>query len=239
MRVLLSRSIENFEPDATNGADGLIMTLPDTPEERASFSESLRKIRSSLAIPLLIRVAPIENARIDEDLALVMPHAPDGIVLPTCSGRMDVQHLGCKLAVHETLNGFADGKLMIFAEAGETPAACFTLHTYTKASPRLAGLIHSPARLATALNIEWTVSSKEEDTGSPLALAKAQVVLAAASAHVPALIQYSHPGQNGENPTSTPETGLLLHEKARQSGYAGAIVEEDILVPVIASIFSR
>ncbi|MFG3756236.1 aldolase/citrate lyase family protein, partial [Klebsiella pneumoniae] len=86
-----------------------------------------------------------------QDLAAVMPAAPDGIVLPKCRGGDDVRQLAFWLDAFEAAAGARVGATRIVVVATETAGSVFGLGTYADCSPRLAGLMWGAEDLAASL----------------------------------------------------------------------------------------
>ena len=103
-----------------SGADTLVLDLADrvaiTPEDwrltRSMFDQSRARDPGQR---LVVRVSPLSAGFTDADLDLVMPAAPDAILLPLVVGGADIQHLAAKLAVREAECGTADGATRILA----------------------------------------------------------------------------------------------------------------------------
>lgn len=99
-----------------------------------------------------VRVNPLDSGLIDDDLAAVMPAAPDLIMLPKSEAGRDVMALAARLAVHEAEIDLPEGATRIVAIATETAASLFGLGTYA-VGPRLAGLAWGAEDLGAALGV--------------------------------------------------------------------------------------
>ncbi len=153
-----------------SGADTLVLDLADrvaiTPEDwrltRSMFDQSRARDPGQR---LVVRVSPLSAGFTDADLDLVMPAAPDAILLPLVVGGADIQHLAAKLAVREAECGTADGATRILALVADTARGVLALNTIAGSSRRLAGLgwraetaceagsLNAPDRLARALTL--------------------------------------------------------------------------------------
>lgn len=130
-----------------SGADVLLIDLEDSVAADAK-AEARRIAAGFLAenIPasdrprLFVRINAFDTGLAEADLAAVMPHAPDGIMLPKAEGGTDVARLHAMLSVEEAQAGLADGQTEILVVATETASAVFNLGTYGNASPRLKGI---------------------------------------------------------------------------------------------------
>ena len=87
------------------GADALILDLEDSvalaekPKAREVAASFLARMRDQAGRPALyVRVNALDSGLTEDDLAAVMPHAPDGIMLPKAEGGPSLAHLGARLA---------------------------------------------------------------------------------------------------------------------------------------------
>ncbi|MGJ0534141.1 aldolase/citrate lyase family protein [Methylocystis sp.] len=193
------------------GADALLLRLGPCAEDAARRSARARAgalinaARSKSAAPkLFVEVAPLDNELIEADLDALFGPGPDGVLLPSCDGAASLQRMSVKLAVREAQAGLADGATRIGAFAGGDPAAVLALRSLAGASPRLAALAFDDAGLRAALGLAC-------GDGAAVQMARAAVVLAAASAGVPAL---APPVQTGETEA---------YAAARRDGFQGAM----------------
>ena len=116
----------------------------------------------------------------------VMPHAPDGIMLPKAAGGPDVAHLGARLAVYEAEAGLPDGVTRILPIATETARAVFALPTLPGSSPRLAGVTWGAEDLSADIGAE-TNRGEDGAWSAPFQLARNLTLMAAAAAEVDAI----------------------------------------------------
>ncbi|MCW2284999.1 citrate lyase subunit beta/citryl-CoA lyase [Rhodoblastus acidophilus] len=163
----------------------------------------------------LARIHALTSGFADSDLDAVMAHAPYGIILPQACGGRDVQHLGAKLAVREAENGLEDGSTRILAAAADLPEAIFALGSLAGATRRLLGLLWDGAALAGALGV-----GEDADI---LAVARAQLVFAAAAAGAPALVDAA----------ASPD-----FSRARRDGFGGAVVANRAAAEACERIFA-
>ncbi|WP_298283664.1 CoA ester lyase [Acidocella sp.] len=137
------------------GADALILDLEDSvalgakPAARVLAGQTLAAPRTGPA--LWVRINPLGSGLALSDLATIMPHAPDGIVLPKPDSVADVQKLGAYLEALEAAFGLEPGRTRILAIATETPASVFSLGGYAAAGPRLIGLTWGAEDLPAAI----------------------------------------------------------------------------------------
>ena len=175
------------------GADALILDLEDSvalPEKgkaREVAAGFLARMRAVAGRPkLYVRVNALDTGLTEDDLAAVMPHAPDGIMLPKAEGGPSVAQLGARLAVHEAEHGLPDGATRILPIATETARAVFALQSLPEASRRLSGVTWGAEDLSADLGAETNRGEDGAWTG-PFQLARNLTLMAAAAAEVDAI----------------------------------------------------
>lgn len=111
---------------------------------------------------LWVRVNPLDTPWTLEDLAAIVPAAPDGIMLPKVNGPQDVARVSDYLSALETAAGVAVGSIKILPVATETAVAPFRLGDYADAKlDRLYGLTWGAEDLSSALG----ASGNTDETG--------------------------------------------------------------------------
>jgi citrate lyase subunit beta/citryl-CoA lyase len=175
-------------------ADALIFDLEDAvgrenkPVARRLLAQFLAaRPRGSRKSQFWVRVNPFDTGMTLEDMAAVVPHAPDGIMLPKCNGPHDVIRASHYLDAFEQSGGIDAGTIRILPVATETAASVFALGEYAKADlPRLAGLTWGAEDLSAVLG----ASSNLDDTGGwalTYRMVRSQCLLAAYAAGVQAI----------------------------------------------------
>jgi len=130
-----------------NPADALILDLEDAVADdrqgvardmaRAYLQEHPDRKRQQL----WVRINPLDHHFSLDDLAAVMPGAPDGIVLPKVNAADDINRLAERLSALEAAEGLEVGSTKILSVATETAASLLTFHTYLEGvSDRLVAL---------------------------------------------------------------------------------------------------
>jgi citrate lyase subunit beta/citryl-CoA lyase len=118
---------------------------------------------------LWVRVNPLDTPWTLEDLAAIVPAAPDGIMLPKVDGPQDVAQVSHYLSALETAAGIDVGSIKILPVATETAVAPFRLGNYAGAGlDRLYGLTWGAEDLSAAIGAsgntdasgEWTLTYK-------------------------------------------------------------------------------
>lgn len=177
---------EAFAAALASGADAIVLDLCDSREASRSGAAALIRRPRPPGLRLYARIAALDSAAIDADLASVVGAGADGIFLPQACGGASVQHVSAKLAVQEAECGRADGATRIVALATQTPAAIFALSSYAGASARLEALAFDVEPLRRALGVE-PHSVAANDPASPVSVARALLLLGAAAAGVAAI----------------------------------------------------
>jgi len=146
-------STRKFAKAKGGDADALILDLEDSvaaPEKataRNCVSDMLREDRGGKTI--FVRINALDSDLTLQDLAVVMPHAPDGIVLPKCESPDDLHQLAHYLAAFEAAHALR--QTPILAIVTETAASLFNLGQYKSAAPRLWGMMWGAEDLAASL----------------------------------------------------------------------------------------
>jgi citrate lyase subunit beta / citryl-CoA lyase len=192
MRTMLfvpGDSPRKFEKASEGRASALIIDLEDSVvfDKKDEARELTRTMLENRRGPqqLYVRVNALDTGMTLQDLAAVMPAAPDGIVLPKSRGGDDVRKLALWLEAFEAAAGTTAGATRIVVVATETAESVFGLGTYKDSSPRLAGLMWGAEDLAASLG------ATENGSGgvfhSPYRVARDLCLMGAAAAEVAAI----------------------------------------------------
>ena len=114
-----------------------------------------------------------------DDLAAVIPAAPDGVCLPKCHDPAEVTALVSRLDDLECGAGIGPGSTRIIA-AIESPAAVLKAAAVARAHPRVAGLMLGAEDLALDLGL----GTAREAEAAELVFARSMLVYAAAAARI-------------------------------------------------------
>lgn len=133
---------------------------------------------------LIVRVNAYDTGLTLDDLAAVMPFAPDAIMLPKCRGGADVTLLGNYLSALEAANKLEQGSTGIVPVATETGESVLGLATY-RPDPRLRGMLWGAEDLISSINA--TSNRDGEVYSGPFLLARNLCLMAASAAGVPAI----------------------------------------------------
>lgn len=182
-------SARKFEKARQSQADALILDLEDSVAAHAK-ADARKIVRDMLAVArsdrkLFVRINALDTGLSLADLAAVMPHRPDGIVLPKASGAADLRQLSHYLDAFEAASETEPGHTRIVAVATETAESIFGLADYRGAGPRLWGLMWGAEDLAASLGA--TGNSANGAYTEPFRLARNMCLMAAAAAGVAAI----------------------------------------------------
>lgn len=172
---------ERFPKAAASGADALILDLEDSvaPEKKAMGRAAIAEwLAGDRRIPTFVRVNPLDGGLTADDLAVVLPGRPDGLVLPKAEGAASVT------ALLHLIGGTVAPPILPIAT--ETPAAIFQLGSYAGVGDRLAGLTWGAEDLPAAIG---AATSREADGRytAPYEMVRALALFGAHAARVPAI----------------------------------------------------
>ena len=180
-------SARKFAKAREAGADALILDLEDSvapsakDAARAATAAMLDEPRAGPA--LFVRINALDTGLALADLAAVMPHRPDGIVLPKCEGPEDLARLVHYLEAFEAASSLSPTPIV--AIVTETPASLFALGRYAGADPRLWGMMWGAEDLSAALGARENGASA--GFHEPFRLARNLCLAGAAAAGVVAI----------------------------------------------------
>lgn len=176
------------------GADAVIFDLEDSvaPENktraRGLVAECLRQVpRGTRPTQYWVRINAFDTGLSLDDLASVMPTAPDGIVQPKIDGPDDVVRLSYHLDALEAAFGLPSAAVGILPVATETAKAVFRIGSFADAPPaRMIGLTWGAEDLSAAIG----ASTNRDASGGWAAtyrLARSLCLLAAHASGVQAI----------------------------------------------------
>ncbi len=214
---------ERFTKAAASGADAIIIDLEDSvapankPKGREAVAEFLQ---SPCDVAVIVRVNPLGSGETEEDLSAVLPHPPEGVMMPKAEGAASVERLV------QMMDGAAIPVLPI---ATETPAAIFELGSYRDVKTPLMGLTWGAEDLPAAIG----AATSREDDGSytpPYEMARSLTLLGAHAAGVPA-IETVYPDIRNTD-------GLAAYAaRGRRDGFTGMMAIHPAQVPIINDAF--
>ena len=214
---------ERFGKAAASGADAVILDLEDSvsadrkDEARAAVAEYLAAPRE---VTTLVRINPLASKHAEADVAAVLPHSPDGVMLPKAEGASSIAGL------RDLLQG---KRLPILPIATETAAAIFELGSYREVSTELMGLTWGAEDLSAAVGASDT---READGGftAPYQTVRSLALFAAHAAGVPAIETVFADIRDLD--------ALAAHAaRARRDGFSGMMAIHPAQIPVIHAAF--
>lgn len=173
-------------------ADALVLDLEDAVSaDRIAFARKsvvnfLTEHTDRTRQQVWVRINPLDSDKALSDLAAIVVGAPDGVLLPKCTGAEEVVLLGNYLTAMEQREGLPLGHIKILPVATETAASMFELGSYRECSTRLHGLTWGAEDLSTAVG----ASTNRSDTNSyefTYQLARSLCLLGAKAARVQAV----------------------------------------------------
>lgn len=212
---------ERMAKAAGLGADALILDLEDSvaPERKDAAREAVAAfLAEERRVPLLVRVNPLDSGLVEDDLAAILPGAPDGLMLPKAEGASTVAALAQR------------AQLPILPVATETPAALFLLGGYAEVAQHLMGLTWGAEDLPAAIGAS---TSREADGGytPPYQLARSLTLFGAHAAGVAAIETVYPDFRDGD--------GLAAYAaRGRRDGFTGMMAIHPAQVPVINAAFT-
>ena len=219
------------------GADAVILDLEDSvalerkPHARALAMEFLQARPQPRATQAWVRINPMSGSLAEDDLAVVIAGAPDGVVLPKPDSAADVAALSSRLDGLEEAAGLESGAIRILPIATETPRALFGLGRYADLRPgRLMGLTWGAEDLSAAVGAE---TNRAPDGGYTdlCRLARSLCLAGAAAAGVPAF--------ETVYPAFKDTAGLAAYaEQGRREGFAGMLAIHPAQVETINRVFT-
>ncbi|WP_029048616.1 CoA ester lyase [Cupriavidus sp. amp6] len=174
-----------------SAADGLVFDLEDAvPEQgkedaRAKLVGFLERNRTEMESAVLVRVNGLASGHILRDLAAVIPHRPNAIVLPKCRNVDDVHRLCDFLAAFECALLDDSWEVSVIAMATESSEGVFGLSSYRNAPMRLRALMWGVEDLAADLGAFSSHIGK--DLTAPFSVARTMCLMAAAQAGIDAI----------------------------------------------------
>lgn len=186
-------SERKLEKSLQSDADCLLIDLEDSVSLSrketartlaAAYVQDQRRRKERSAI--VIRINALTSGMADDDLAVLVPTRPDGVLLPKSEHGADVQSLSAMIAVHEARSGIKNGEIGIHALITETATGLLNAATYVGASDRLKSVSWGAEDLSADLGVETNRDSNGNYT-DVFRLARSSALLAAASANVMAV----------------------------------------------------
>lgn len=220
------------------GADVLLLDLEDAvaPSRKADARKIcaayIAATRPAAVRPrLVVRINALDTPYWAEDLASVVPAAPDGILLPKARGGEDVHTLSVALDHAEQAPGLAPGTIRIIALATETPISLLNMGSYVGASARLQGLTWGAEDLSAAIGARTNRLADGRTWTSPFRLARDMCLMTAVAANAMPIDTVFVNFRDAE--------GLRAEaEEAARDGFVGKMAIHPNQVAIINDVFT-
>ncbi|MDR3573209.1 MAG: CoA ester lyase [Anaerolineaceae bacterium] len=157
--------LHKIQKSTTLGVDCICLDLEDGVAvnrklgARDTIADALHALRFGQS-ERLVRINPLQSGLAEDDMAVVLPAHPDGIVLPKVESADQLQWINMQMAAMEHQMGWPIGSLTLLALI-ETPQAVIRLPEICTAVPRLSGLIFGAEDLAVGLGAQRTSAAWE------------------------------------------------------------------------------
>lgn len=222
------------------GAHALIVDLEDAvavsakPAARRMTRDWLEAHRRQITMrkqARWVRINAVETGMWREDLAAVMPGAPEGIMLPKAEGPEQLRQVAAEIYELEQRHGIPNGQTRLLPLVSETPRAALTITAYMDASmPRLAGLTWGAEDLSAELGAARKRDAEGQWTDA-FRFVRAQTLLVAHARSVWAIDTLYADFRDVEGTKRAAEA-------ARADGFAGMLAIHPSQVPLINAAFT-
>ncbi len=224
-------SARKAEKAMASGADAVILDLEDSvasgvkPQARATVAALLPSV---VRPGVIVRINAPGTEWYLADLAAVVPGRPAAIMLPKCSSAADLLAIDHHLEALETAAGIGPGTIKVIPIATETTASVLNLPTML-GNPRVAAICFGAEDLSADLGIDPRTAAGTYPAA--IAQARAQVLLAAAAAGLPAI----------DTPFPDPRDPHGLRREAREAaadGFAGKLCIHPSQIDIVNAAFT-
>ena len=165
-------SERKFQKSLSAGADAIILDLEDSVafdnkagarRQTADFLvQAQARSRAQAEGPRLwVRINSLDTDIWLEDMAAIVPAAPDGLVMPKPRSGADVTRLSLELDRLEAASGHTSGQIKLLPIVTETALSVIQMHTYVGCSPRIAAMSWG----AEDLSADVGASSNRDEAG--------------------------------------------------------------------------
>jgi citrate lyase subunit beta / citryl-CoA lyase len=218
-------------------ADALILDLEDSvaPARRKTARERVASLLTERranrgAQRLWVRVNAPSSGELLEDLAGIVPGAPDGVVLPKISNPEEIVETHHYLSALEKREGLRSGSIRVLVIATETAHAVLGIERLATGAPRLAGLTWGAEDLGASLGVRGRLEADGSLT-PVFELARSLCLLTAAAAGVAAI--------DGVHADFRDHEGLARElARARRDGFTGKLAIHPEQVEPINAAFT-
>lgn len=217
-----------------SGADAVIVDLEDSvaPDAKAKARQMAAQflaahVWNKKRPRLYIRVNDLGTGLTQDDLAAVLPHRPDCVMLPKANSGDDIAAVADMI---DATGGDGAEAVGIVAIVTETPQALLQMHSFAQGHARLKGLTWGAEDLSAVLGASAVRDASGQFT-PPFAFARTSCQLAASAAGVQQI--------DGVYADFRDEAGLRREaEEAARDGFSGKLAIHPAQVPVINDAFT-
>ncbi|MBI9049957.1 MAG: CoA ester lyase [Anaerolineaceae bacterium] len=199
------------------------ITVNDKENARKTSAEALATLTFE-SRERLVRINPVQSPYASDDLAVILPAHPDGIIVPKVESAGSLQWVSRQISMYEDENGWKAGSIVLIAQI-ESARAIVNLAQFCAADERLRALVFGSEDLAASLGVQRTPE------GTELLHARSAVVLHAAAFGLQAIDQICPDFQDMERLEVDSRQGLLL-------GYQGKQVIHPAQIDLVQQIFN-
>jgi citrate lyase subunit beta / citryl-CoA lyase len=216
---------DRFAKAMTSGADAIAIDLEDSvaSDRKAAGRDA---VAAFLAGPrgeaqVFVRINPLGSGLEADDIAAILAHPPDAILLPKAEGAESILALTGLLQDHS---------IPILPIATETPSAVFHLGSYGAVADRLIGLTWGAEDLPAAMGAATSREANGRFT-PPYEVVRSLALIGAHAAGVPAI--------ETVYPNIADTDGLAGYvARGRRDGFTGMMAIHPAQVPIINVGFS-
>ncbi len=226
---------------AAVGADVIILDLEDAVAVHAKanarqmaaqwLQANGQQVLSGEPMQRWVRINPLDGNLWREDLAVVMPSRPSGIMVPKATGPEQLRMLAAELYELEQRNGIEPNSTKVLPLVSETAAASVAIPEYAKdENPRLIGMSWGAEDLSAAIGAtrKRTADGKWTDL---FRMVRAQVLVTAHARKVAAIDTLHSDFRDSE--------GLkAMAEDSYADGFSGMLAIHPDQVAIINAAFS-
>ena len=157
------------------------ITVNDKELARRTTAEALTSMEFQ-ASERLVRINPVQSPYAADDLAVVLPAHPSGIIVPKVESPGALQWVSRQMAMYEEENGWQSGSMVLIAQI-ESARSVVNLAQFCEADERLRALVFGSEDFAESIGVNRTPE------GTELLHARSAIVLHAAAFGLQAIDQ--------------------------------------------------
>jgi citrate lyase beta subunit len=157
------------------------ITVNDKELARRTTAEALTSLEFQ-ARERLVRINPVQSPYASDDLAVVLPAHPEGIIVPKVESPGALQWVSRQMSMYEDENGWQNGHMVLIAQI-ESARSVVNLAKFCEADERLCALVFGSEDFAESMGVNRTIE------GTELLHARSAIVMHAAAFGLQAIDQ--------------------------------------------------